>query len=222
MEALDKKKKWKFVPSIRKGTEVVTGDILGVVQETAIVEHRIICPNGVSGVVSEIAEGDFTILEPVYSIKSGSGVSRSFPMMQKWEVRRPRPFREKLEPNILLVTGQRVIDAFFPIARGGTACIPGPFGSGKTVTQQQLAKWADANIIVYVGCGERGNEMTEVLTTFPQARRSQDQAAAYGKNHFDCQYFQHAGGCERGEYLHRNYDRGILQGHGICRSLDGR
>ena len=167
-EALDKQKKWKFIPSIRKGTEVVTGDILGVVQETAIVEHRIICPNGVSGVVSEIGEGDFTILEPVYTIKSDSAQSRSFPMMQRWEVRRPRPFREKLEPDTLLVTGQRVIDAFFPIARGGTACIPGPFGSGKTVTQQQLAKWADANIIVYVGCGERGNEMTEVLTTFPE------------------------------------------------------
>ncbi len=167
-EALDKQKKWKFVPSIKKGTEVVTGDVLGTVQETAIVEHRIICPNGVSGLLTDISDGDFTIEEPIYSIKTVSGDSKTFPMMQRWEVRRPRPFQEKLEPNALLVTGQRVIDAFFPIARGGTACIPGPFGSGKTVTQQQLAKWADANIIVYVGCGERGNEMTEVLTTFPE------------------------------------------------------
>ena len=166
--ALDKKRKWKFVPSMKKGETVQEGDILGTVQETAIAEHRILLPVGYSGTISEIQEGEFTVEEPAYTIKLKSGESRNFPMLQRWEVRRPRPFKQKLQPDTLLTTGQRVIDAFFPIARGGTACIPGPFGSGKTVAQQQLAKWADANMIVYVGCGERGNEMTEVLTTFPE------------------------------------------------------
>ena len=167
-EALDKKKKWKFVPTARKGDMIEEGDILGVVQETPIAEHRILCPVGSFGTLEEISEGEFTIEEPVFTLKLKSGESRDFPMLQRWEVRRPRPYKQKLQPDILLTTGQRVIDAFFPIARGGTACIPGPFGSGKTVAQQQLAKWSDANMIVYVGCGERGNEMTEVLTTFPE------------------------------------------------------
>jgi V/A-type H+/Na+-transporting ATPase subunit A len=166
--ALDKKKKWKFVPTMNVGSEVQEGDILGKVQETAIAEHRILCPVGVFGTLTSIEEGEFTIEEPIYTLKLKSGESKSFPMLQRWEVRKPRPYKQKLQPITLLTTGQRVIDAFFPIAQGGTACIPGPFGSGKTVTQQQLAKWADANIIVYVGCGERGNEMTEVLTTFPE------------------------------------------------------
>ncbi len=167
-EALDKKKKWKFVPTAKKGERIEEGDILGVVQETPIAEHRILCPVGSFGTLEEISEGEFTIEEPVFTLKLKSGESRDFPMLQRWEVRRPRPYKQKLQPDILLTTGQRVIDAFFPIARGGTACIPGPFGSGKTVAQQQLAKWSDANMIVYVGCGERGNEMTEVLTTFPE------------------------------------------------------
>jgi V/A-type H+/Na+-transporting ATPase subunit A len=167
-QALDKTKKWKFVPALKVGTEIQQGDILGKVQETAIAEHRILCPVGVSGTLTSIEDGEFNIEEPVYTLKLKSGESKSFPMLQRWEVRRPRPYKQKLQPITLLTTGQRVIDAFFPIAQGGTACIPGPFGSGKTVTQQQLAKWADANIIVYVGCGERGNEMTEVLATFPE------------------------------------------------------
>jgi V/A-type H+-transporting ATPase subunit A len=167
-EALDKKKKWKFVPSMKIGEAVEEGDILGTVRETAIAEHRILCPIGYFGTLTDIQEGEFGIEEPIYTLKLKSGESKSFPMMQRWEVRRPRPYKQKLQPDTLLITGQRVIDAFFPIAKGGTACIPGPFGSGKTVAQQQLAKWADANIIVYVGCGERGNEMTEVLSTFPE------------------------------------------------------
>jgi V/A-type H+/Na+-transporting ATPase subunit A len=166
-EALDKKKKWKFVPSVKRGEKVVEGDIVGTVQETASTQHRILVPVGVSGEVTEISDGSFTVGEPVYTVK-GEGGAKRLPMMQRWEVRKPRPFAQKLQPNRPLITGQRVIDAFFPVARGGTACIPGPFGSGKTVTQQQLAKWADADIVVYVGCGERGNEMTEVLTTFPE------------------------------------------------------
>lgn len=167
-EALDKKKKWKFVPSAKVGDEIREGDVLGSVSESQIAEHRIICPVGHSGTLTEIKDGSFTIEEPIYTLKLKSGESKSFPMLQRWEVRKPRPYKQKLQPDTLLITGQRVIDAFFPIAKGGTACIPGPFGSGKTVAQQQLAKWADANIIVYVGCGERGNEMTEVLTTFPE------------------------------------------------------
>ena len=173
-EALDKKKKWKLVPTAKKGEKIEGGDILGIVKETPIAEHRILCPVGFSGTLEEIREGDYTIIEPVYTLKLKSGESKSFPMMQKWEVRRPRPFKQKLQPDTLLTTGQRVIDAFFPIARGGTACIPGPFGSGKTVAQQQLAKWSDANVIVYVGCGERGNEMTEVLATFPELERTRE------------------------------------------------
>jgi V/A-type H+-transporting ATPase subunit A len=167
-DPIDKNKKWEFVPTKKRGDKIVEGDILGTVQETAIAEHRILCPVGVNGTLEDIKDGSFTVLDPIYTLRLASGETRSFPMLQKWEVRRPRPYKEKLAPDTLLTTGQRVIDAFFPIARGGTACIPGPFGSGKTVTQQQLAKWADANMIVYVGCGERGNEMTEVLATFPE------------------------------------------------------
>ncbi len=166
-EALDKKKKWKFVPSVKHGDKVETGDVVGTVQETASTLHRILVPSGINGEVSEVSEGSFTVEEPVFSVK-GAGGTKRLPMMQRWEVRKPRPYAQKLQPNRPLVTGQRVIDAFFPVARGGSACIPGPFGSGKTVTQQQLAKWADADVVVYVGCGERGNEMTEVLTTFPE------------------------------------------------------
>jgi V/A-type H+-transporting ATPase subunit A len=166
-EALDKKKKWKFVPLVKRGEEVEAGDVVGTVQETASTLHKILVPFGVAGEVVEISEGQFTVGEPVFSVR-GSGGTKRLPMMQRWEVRKPRPYSQKLQPNRPLVTGQRVIDVFFPIARGGSACIPGPFGSGKTVTQQQLAKWADADIVVYVGCGERGNEMTEVLTTFPE------------------------------------------------------
>ena len=166
-EALDKKKKWKFVPTTKRGDKVVAGDVVGTVQETASTLHRVLVPVGVSGEVIEVSDGSFSVEEPVYSVK-GSGGERRLPMMQRWEVRKPRPYTRKLQPDRPLITGQRVIDAFFPIARGGSACIPGPFGSGKTVTQQSLAKWSDADVVVYVGCGERGNEMTEVLTTFPE------------------------------------------------------
>lgn len=166
-EALDKKKKWKFVPTAKRGDKVGPGDVVGTVQETVSTLHRIMVPQGVEGEISEITEGSINIEDAAYTVKTPAG-AKKLPMMQKWEVRKPRPYNQKLQPNRPLVTGQRVIDAFFPVARGGSACIPGPFGSGKTVTQQQLAKWADADIVVYVGCGERGNEMTEVLTTFPE------------------------------------------------------
>ncbi|MDG6987959.1 MAG: V-type ATP synthase subunit A [Nitrososphaerota archaeon] len=166
-EALDKKKKWKFVPVAKRGDRVTVGDVVGTVQETASTLHKVLVPQGVAGEIAEISDGSFTVEEPVYAVKGADGTKR-LPMMQRWEVRRPRPYAQKLQPEKPLITGQRVIDAFFPIARGGSACIPGPFGSGKTVTQQSLAKWSDADVVVYVGCGERGNEMTEVLTTFPE------------------------------------------------------
>lgn len=166
--ALDREKKWHFVPKVKAGDKVVGGDILGTVQETEIVEHRIMVKPGVVGAVKSIAEGDYTVTEQIGSIETANGEELPVTLMQKWPVRRGRPFEKKLAPNVPLVTGQRVVDTLFPIAKGGVAAIPGPFGSGKTVTQHQLAKWAEADIVVYIGCGERGNEMTDVLNEFPE------------------------------------------------------
>lgn len=167
MSALDREKKWKFVPKVAKGDKVCSEDIIGTVQENKVVEHRIMVPFGVEGTVSKIQEGEFTIDEVVCVVKTDKG-DKKLTMTQKWPVRKGRPYKTKMSPVTPLVTGQRVIDTFFPVAKGGAACIPGPFGSGKTVVQHQLAKWADADIIVYVGCGERGNEMTDVLNEFPE------------------------------------------------------
>ena len=166
--ALDREKKWHFVPKVKAGDKVVGGDILGTVQETEIVEHRIMVKPGVVGTVKSIAEGDYTVTEQIGSIETANGEELPVTLMQKWPARRGRPFEKKLAPNVPLVTGQRVVDTLFPIAKGGVAAIPGPFGSGKTVTQHQLAKWAEADIVVYIGCGERGNEMTDVLNEFPE------------------------------------------------------
>jgi len=166
--ALDREKKWDFVPTAKKGQKVSGGDIIGKVQETIIVEHRIMVPPGVSGEIVEINEGSFTVTDTVAKIKTDSDKIVDITMMQKWPVRMTRPYKEKLPPEEPMSTGQRVIDTFFPVTKGGTACIPGPFGSGKTVVQHQLAKWADADIVVYIGCGERGNEMTDVLMEFPE------------------------------------------------------
>lgn len=164
---LDREKKWHFSPRVKSGDSVSEGDVLGVVQETEIIEHRILVPNGVSGKVVSVEEGDFTIEATVAVIQTNTG-KKPISMLRKWPVRKGRPYREKLSPDKPMVTGQRVIDTLFPVARGGVAAVPGPFGSGKTVVQHQLAKWADADIIVYVGCGERGNEMTDVLNEFPE------------------------------------------------------
>ena len=166
---LDREKKWYFTPKVRVGDMVDEGDVLGVVPETEIVEHRIMVPNGVRGKVVSVSEGEFTIEETVAVIATEAG-DRPVCMLRKWPVRKGRPYREKLSPDRPMVTGQRVIDTLFPIAKGGVAAVPGPFGSGKTVVQHQLAKWADADIIVYVGCGERGNEMTDVLNEFPELK----------------------------------------------------
>ena len=166
---LDREKKWHFTPTVKKGDKVSAGDVLGTVQETEIVEHRILVPHGVEGTVLSVKEGDYTIEETVATVKTAGGEVPCC-MLQKWPVRKGRPYREKMAPAMPMVTGQRVIDTFFPIAKGGVAAVPGPFGSGKTVVQHQLAKWADADIIVYVGCGERGNEMTDVLNEFPELK----------------------------------------------------
>ncbi|HID95994.1 MAG TPA: V-type ATP synthase subunit A [Candidatus Latescibacteria bacterium] len=165
--SLDREKTWHFVPSVKIGEKVTAGDILGTVQETPLVTHRVIVPLGIEGMVEEIKEGTFRVEEAVARIRTDAGL-RDLTMFQRWPVRSPRPYRNKLVPNIPLITGQRVIDTFFPVGKGGTACVPGPFGSGKTVIQHQLAKWSDADIIVFIGCGERGNEMASVLLEFPE------------------------------------------------------
>jgi V/A-type H+-transporting ATPase subunit A len=166
---LDREKKWHFAPLKKAGDSVRGGDILGTIQESVVVEHRVLVPIGLDGVIQELQEGDYRVEDSVGRIRTDGG-TRDIGLMQKWPVRRPRPYRKKLVPEAPLTTGQRVIDTFFPVGKGGTACVPGPFGSGKTVIQHQLAKWADADIIVYVGCGERGNEMTDVLMEFPHLK----------------------------------------------------
>lgn len=165
--ALKRDKKWEFVPRVKVGDEVEPGDIIGTVAETELVKHRIMVPNGVFGVVESIEAGSYAVDEAVATIKTEKG-ARELTLMQKWPVRVGRPYKKKMLPNMPLITGQRVIDTLFPIAKGGVAAVPGPFGSGKTVVQHQLAKWADTDIVVYIGCGERGNEMTDVLNEFPE------------------------------------------------------
>ncbi len=166
--ALPRAVKWRFVPTVKKGDSVGEGDIIGTVQETSLVLHKIMVPPGISGVLEEIRSGEFTVEETIAVVKDAQGKRHELKLMQRWPVRKARPYKEKLPSTELLTTGQRIVDALFPIAKGGTACVPGPFGSGKTVIQHQLAKWADADIIVFVGCGERGNEMTDVLMEFPE------------------------------------------------------
>ncbi len=166
---LDREKKWHFTPAVSVGDTVKFGDTLGTVDETHIVKHKIMAPKGADGVVTDIKEGDFSLENTVCTVRTEKG-DMPVSLMQRWPVRVGRPYKKKLSPDIPLVTGQRVIDTFFPIAKGGVAAVPGPFGSGKTVVQHQLAKWAAADIIVYIGCGERGNEMTDVLNEFPELR----------------------------------------------------
>jgi len=165
--SLDRTKKWEFKPTVSAGAKVVAGDIIGVVQESPVVECRIMVPVGMEGTIKDIKSGEFTVEETVAVLTTEKG-DVDLSMMQKWPVRKERPYKSKETPSELLVTGQRTIDTFFPITKGGVAAIPGPFGSGKTVTQHQLAKWANADIVVYIGCGERGNEMTDVLNEFPE------------------------------------------------------
>ena len=168
--SLDHEKKWNFKPSVKPGDKVQEGDIIGLVDETKLIVHKIMVPPGIEGTVAEINGGTYTIVEPVAKIKDKNGKMHDIKMMQKWPVRKQRPFKTKLSPEVPMITGQRVIDTLFPIVRGGAAAVPGPFGSGKTVVQHQLAKWSDVDLVVYVGCGERGNEMTEVLMEFPELK----------------------------------------------------
>ena len=165
--SLNREKKWDFEPVVSAGEKVEAGDIIGTVQETSVISHKIMIPLGVEGTLKSIEKGSFTVTDTVAVVETANG-DVNVQLMQKWPVRRGRKYKQKLNPEAPLVTGQRVIDTFFPVTKGGTACVPGPFGSGKTVVQHQLAKWADAQIIVYVGCGERGNEMTDVLMDFPE------------------------------------------------------
>lgn len=167
VRAVDASKKWKFVPTVKDGDEVSSGDVIGEVAETDLIVHKIMVPYGMKGKISRIAKGEFTIEETVAVLKTDDG-DANLTMTQKWPVRIPRPVRKKLPPRIQMYTGQRIVDTFFPIVKGGSAAIPGPFGSGKTVTQHQLAKWSEAEVVVYIGCGERGNEMTDVLMEFPE------------------------------------------------------
>ena len=170
VKSLDHEKKWDFVPAVRKGDMVAEGDIIGTVDETKLIVHKIMIPVGIRGEIMEISGGMHKITDIVARVKADDGTVKNVMMMQKWPVRKQRPFKNKLSPEKPMITGQRVIDTLFPIIRGGAAAVPGPFGSGKTVVQHQLAKWSDADLVVYVGCGERGNEMTEVLMEFPELK----------------------------------------------------
>ena len=170
VDKIDRTKKWRFVPTVKPGSRVKAGDSIGYVKETPIVEHKILVPFGVEGKIEKITAGEFTVTETVATVKCDDGKEKELCMLTRWPVRVPRPYKEKQSPDMPMVTGQRVIDTIFPIARGRVAAVPRPYGSGKTVVQHQLAKWADAQIIVYVGCGERGNEMTDVLNEFPELK----------------------------------------------------
>ena len=167
LPALDHEKQWWFEATIKEGTEVSAGDIIGYVDETKIIQHKIMVPNGIKGTVQKIESGSFTIDDPICVIETEQGL-KELTMMQKWPVRRGRPIKQKLNPDVPMITGQRVIDTFFPVTKGGAAAVPGPFGAGKTVVQHQIAKWSDVDLVVYVGCGERGNEMTDVVNEFPE------------------------------------------------------
>ena len=166
--ALDREKKWEFAPVVKPGDKVIGGDVLGTVQETDSILHKIMLPPRMKGTIVSIQSGSFTVTEPVYVLQQEDGSQVELPMMQKWPVRVGRPYKHKYPPTIPLQSGQRIVDTFFPVAKGGTAAIPGPFGSGKTVMQHALAKWSDVDLVVYIGCGERGNEMTDVLREFPE------------------------------------------------------
>jgi len=174
--SLSRDKKWLFEPTVKKGDKVIAGDAIGFVQETRIVKHKIMVPFTMEGTVKDIRKGEFTVEETVCTLATKDG-EKALTMIQRWPVRKPRPVKQKISPVEPLVTGQRIIDMLFPLCKGGTACVPGPFGSGKTVVQHQLAKWCDADIIIFVGCGERGNEMTDVLIEFPEIKDPRTNAS---------------------------------------------
>ncbi len=210
VNSLDHERIWDFEPLAKVGDKLIGGDFLGKVNETEAVVHYVMVPPNIEGELTWIHAGDANIVQPIAKLKTKSG-EIELPMLQKWPVRRGRPYTEKLAPTEPMVTGQRVIDTFFPVAKGGVAAVPGPFGSGKTVVQHQLAKWADAEIIVYVGCGERGNEMTDVLMEFPSAHgAAADEAHGANREHV-----RHARRGARGVDIYRHHRSGVFQRYGL-------
>ncbi|MCL1796396.1 MAG: V-type ATP synthase subunit A, partial [Clostridia bacterium] len=166
--SLDREKKWMFIPACGPGDRVSAGDVLGTVRETSVVLHKILVPPGCGGELVSLLEGEYDVTERIGEVRQANGACVPLTLMQTWPVRKGRPYAEKLPPNAPLITGQRVIDTFFPVMKGGTAAVPGPFGAGKTIVQHQLAKWSNVDIVVYIGCGERGNEMTDIMNEFPK------------------------------------------------------
>ena len=220
--ALDREKQWDFVATAQVGDQVVTGDFLGQVQETPSILHKIMVPAGVSGTVESISSGKYTVTDTVAAIRLADGSLKELTMMQKWPVRVGRPYKQKFTPATPLQSGQRVIDTMFPVAKGGTAAVPGPFGSGKTVVQHALAKWSDVDIVIYIGCGERGNEMTDVLREFPELVDPRTGEIPDEADGADRQHLRHARGRPGGLHLHRHHHRRVLPGHGLRRGRHRR
>ena len=214
---LDRTRAWELEPAVVVGVEVGEGDVLGTVQETRALVHRILVPPGRAGTVTAVRGGKTRVDEPAFWI-DGEAVT----MLARWPVRWARPVAGKLDLDTPLVTGQRSIDTLFPLARGGTATIPGGFGTGKTVLEQSLAKWGDADVIVYIACGERGNELTEMLAEFPELDRSSYRLLLDGADDPHCEYEQHARCCARGKHLHGNHARRVLPRSGLSRRAHGR
>ncbi len=220
---LDREKAWPFEPRLKVGDTVAGGDILGVVPETGAMEHRVLAPPGVAGeIVYMVPPGAYTLKEAIARVKDSRGRETELFLWHRWPVRQGRPYRQRLLPTEPLITGQRVLDTLFPLARGGAAAIPGGFGTGKTITQHQLSKWCEADLIVYVGCGERGNEMTGILTELPAPPRPPHRAPAPGAHHSHRQHLQHAGGGPGGFHLHRHHPGRGFSRHGLRRGPDGR
>ena len=220
---LDREKAWPFEPRLKVGDTVAGGDILGVVPETSAMEHRVLAPPGVAGEIFYMAEpGAYTLNEAIARVKDPRGRETELFLWHRWPVRQGRPYRERLLPTEPLITGQRVLDTLFPLAKGGAAAIPGGFGTGKTITQHQLSKWCEADLIVYVGCGERGNEMTGHLDRIAGLTRPPHRASAHGAHHSHRQHLQHAGGGPGGLHLHRHLPGRGLSRHGLRGGPHGR
>ena len=217
--ALDRLVQWDFLPVAKEGDAVAEGDVLGTVRESKLVVHKIMTPRGGAGTVSKIAPVTGNVDTVVAVIDTANG-PREVTMVQRWPVREPRPVARKMPPKETMTTGQRVLDMLFPLAMGGTACVPGPFGSGKTVVQHQLAKWANASIVVYVGCGERGNEMTDVLMEFPELKDPTRASRSWTDRAYR-EHLQHTRRRPRSVGVHRHYHCGVLPGYGLFGRPDG-
>ena len=214
--ALNREKKWDFVPVAKPGDKVIAGDVLGTVQETSAILHKIMVPYGVSGEVVSLNAGEHVVTDVVAVVRDAKGVDHELTMIQRWPVRIARPYTKKYVPSRPMNSGQRIIDTLFPIAKGGTAAVPGPFGSGKTVVQHQLAKWSDVDIVIYIGCGERGNEMTDVLARVPRTEVDPKTARTADEAHgADCKHLGYAGCGARGFDLYGHHDCGVFPRYGL-------